>query len=58
MFMSNEDRIKYPKYNGYNILESIKMKIYRIRMEYELLCDFKNTQKLINKNYVIWKILC
>jgi len=53
MFMSNEDRIKYPKYNGYNILESIKMKIYRIRMEYELLCDFKNTQKLINKNYVI-----
>jgi len=33
--MSNEDRIKNPKYKGDNKLESIRMKIYRNRMKNE-----------------------
>jgi len=33
--MSKEDRIKYPEYKGDNILENIRKKIYRNRMEYE-----------------------
>ena len=28
--MSNEDKIKYRKYNGYNILESIKKKFIEL----------------------------
>ena len=30
--MSNQDKIKYPKYNIDNILKIIKMKIYRNKM--------------------------
>ena len=30
--MSNQDKIKYPKYNGDNILKIIKKKIYRNKM--------------------------
>jgi len=33
--MSNQDKIKYPIYNGDNILEIIRKYIYRNRMEYE-----------------------